>query len=62
MTLVLKGCQCTGALVNSENPDVLLRLKQSSGTEIHCNLEILTCYSLKCKMDFSYFIVSACMG
>ena len=62
-----------GILTSSEDPDemqhiaafhlglhCLLRLKQSSGTEIH-NLENSTGVPFKCTMDNPIFIVSICM-
>ena len=39
----------------------LLRLKQSSGTEIHHNLENSTCDLLKYTMGSPILIVSICM-
>ena len=39
----------------------LLRLKQPSVTELHCNLENYTC-DLFYTMDSSILIVSICMG
>ena len=64
-----------GTLANSDDPDemqhnaafhqslhYLLRLKQSSGTEIHHNLENFTCDPLKYTMDSPILIVSICMG
>ena len=64
-----------GTLANSEYSDemqhnaafhqdlhCLLRLKQSSGTEIHLDLETSTFDPLKCKMDNPLLIVSICMG
>ena len=40
----------------------LLRLKQSSGTGIHHNLENSTFYFLKYTMSSPTLIVSICMG
>ena len=40
----------------------LLKLKQSSGTEIHHNLENSTCDPLKYTMGNPIIIVSICMG
>ena len=64
-----------GTLAKSEDPDemqhiaafhlslhCLLRLKQTSGTEIHYNLENSTCDSLKCTIGSPILIVSICMG
>ena len=63
-----------GRSANSEAPDemqlnaafplglhCLLRLKQSSGTEIYHNLEKSTCDSLKYAMGSPILIVSLCM-
>ena len=60
-----------GTLVNSEDPDemqhnaafhqglhCLLRLKQSSGTEIHHRWEMPTCDPLKYKLGHPILIVS----
>ena len=41
-----------------QGPYFLLNINQSSGTEMHLNLEIITCNSLICKMDHSKCIVS----
>ena len=62
-------------LVNSEDPDemqhhaafhlglhCLLRLKQYSGTEIHHNLENITCDPFKYTVDSPILIVLICMG
>ena len=62
-------------LASSEDPDemphnkafhqglhCLLRLKQSSGTEIHHNIENATCDPLKYTMGSPILIVSICMG
>ena len=62
-------------LANSEDPDemqlnaayhlglhCLLRLKQSSGTEIHHNWETPTCDPLKCIMDNLIHIAFICLG
>ena len=64
-----------GNLANSEDPDemqhhaafhqglhCLLRLKQSSGTDIHHNIENTTCYPLKYTMGSPILIVPICMG
>ena len=40
----------------------MLRQKQSSGTEIHHNFEIQTCYPIKYILDSSILIVSLCTG
>ena len=40
----------------------LLRQKQSSGTEMHHNLEISTCDPLKYKMGISILVLSTCMA
>ena len=54
-------------LANSEDPDdaafhqslhCLLRLKQSSVTDVHLHLEILTCNTLISTMDYPRFTVS----
>ena len=64
----------TGTLANSEDPDemqpnaafhqglhYLPRLKQPSETEIHYNLENITCDPLKCTMDSPMLIISSAM-
>ena len=64
-----------GTLANSKDPDemqhnaafhqglhCLLRLKQTSGTEIHHNLENDTCEPLKCTMGSPIVVLSLCMG
>ena len=58
-------------MTNSEDPDVilhnaafhcLLRLKQSSGTDLNHNLENATCDPLKYTLGSPILIVSICMG
>ena len=64
-----------GTLINSADLDemqhnaafhqhlhCLLRLKQSSGTEIHHDLENSTCDPFKCTMSSPILIVAICMG
>ena len=64
-----------GTLENNEDPDemqhdaafhqvlhCLLRLKKTSGTEIHHKLEIYTCDPFKYTMDSPMLVVSLCMG
>ena len=63
-----------GTLVNSEDPDemhhnaafnqgaLFAKNKQTSGTEIHHNLENATCDPLKYTMGHPLLIVSICMG
>ena len=64
-----------GALANSKYPAemprylafhqclyFLLRSKQSSGTEIHHNLDVKICDPLKQLMDYPILIACICMG
>ena len=50
-----QGLQCVLRLKES-------LVKQSSGTEIHHNFEIQTCYPLKYIVDSSILIVLLCTG
>ena len=75
ITLLYTGNPKKGNLANGEDPDemkhnavfhqdlhCLLRLKQSSGTEIHHNSESSTCDPLEYKMGNPLLFVSICMG